>query len=46
MAINIKWDDQSGVNPGWYVSVDINGEFHTDNQKIDFPINVDGYDEN
>ena len=43
--VTYRWDDQSGVEPGWYCqSYDAEGECLADSQKIWWPIEVDDYE--
>ena len=40
-----RWDDQPGVEPGWYCeSYDTDGEMIDDSQKVWWPIDVDNYE--
>ena len=43
--IGLHWDDQAGVEPGWYAEVYTTEGVITDSQKVDFPVDVDGFDE-
>lgn len=41
--VTCRWDDQPGVNPGWYCeSHDADGRVD-DSQKVWFPVSVDDY---
>ena len=44
--ITCRWDDQPGVEPGWYCeSYDDEGELRDDSQKVWFGVQVDEYTE-
>ena len=44
--ISLHWDDQAGVEPGWHAEVHAaDGGTITDSQKVDFPVDVDDFDE-
>ncbi len=44
IRVTYRWDDQCGVEPGWYaMSYDADGE-RDDSQKVWFPVSVDIYD--
>jgi hypothetical protein len=45
MVIRMRWMDNHGLNPGWYVEVYEAGRIITDSQKVSFPIDVDDYEE-
>ncbi len=42
--VTVRWDDQCGVEPGWYCETyDADGDFIDDSQKVWFPVRVDSY---
>lgn len=41
--LRVCWDDQPGVDPGWYVEVRKNGKYFDDSMKVWFGIDVDDY---
>ena len=41
--IIIYWDDQPGVEPGWFVESRKNGEYYDDSQKCWFGLDVDEF---
>lgn len=44
--IDCRWDDQPGVTPGWYCECqDEDGQCVIDSVKVDFPFDVDDYDQ-
>jgi hypothetical protein len=44
--VTYRWDDQPGVDAGWYCqSFDEGNELMDDSQKVWFPVNVDNYGE-
>lgn len=43
--VTYRWDDQAGVEPGWYaMSYDADGRERDDSQKVWFPVSVDLYE--
>jgi hypothetical protein len=43
--VTCRWDDQPGVEAGWYCESWDGCEFIDDSQKIRFPVQVDDYAE-
>ena len=43
--ISLHWDDQAGVEPRGYAEVYTTEGVITDSQKVDFPVDVDGFAE-
>jgi hypothetical protein len=41
--VTCRWDDQPGVQPGWYCETWIGDTLVDDSQKVWFPVNVDDY---
>jgi hypothetical protein len=41
--VTVRWDDQAGVEPGWYCESFVGRELIDDSQKIWFPVQVDNY---
>lgn len=42
--VTYRWDDQPGVEAGWYAESWAGREMLDDSQKVWFPVAVDGYD--
>ena len=42
--VSYRWDDQFGVEPGWFVETWDGCEFADDSQKVWFPVAVDQFD--
>lgn len=42
-TVRVRWDDQAGVEPGWYVDTYGDDGFIDDSQKVWFPVVVDDY---
>lgn len=43
--VTYRWDDQPGVEEGWYCQSFTGGKFMGDSQKVWFPVDVNDYDE-
>ena len=43
--VTYRWDDQPGVEPGWYCESWAGSRMIDDGQKIWFPVSVDEYTE-
>jgi len=44
--VNFWWDNQEGIEPGWYIEVtDSDLNFITDSMKFDFPVDADEFGE-
>ena len=41
--LRVCWDDQPGVDPGWFVEVRKNGKYHDDSMKIWFGVEIDDF---
>ncbi len=41
--VTYRWDDQPGVEPGWYCQSFADDELRDDSQKVWFPVSVDDY---
>lgn len=41
--VTIRWDDQPGVEAGWYCQSFEGDSFRDDSQKVWFPVTVDDY---
>lgn len=44
-AVTVRWDDQAGVEPGWYAESYAGELVAGDSQKIWFPVRVDDFGE-
>ena len=42
--VTVRWDDQAGVEPGWYCESWSGRDMIDDSQKIWFPVVVDSFD--
>jgi hypothetical protein len=41
--VTYRWDDQPGVEAGWYCQSFAGNEFRDDSQKVWFPVSVDDF---
>jgi hypothetical protein len=41
--VTYRWDDQPGVEPGWYCQSFAGDDFRDDSQKVWFSVTVDEY---
>lgn len=43
--VTYRWDDQPGIDAGWYCQSFEGNEYMDDSQKVWFPVSVDDYGE-
>ena len=41
--IRVRWDDQSGVMPGWFAEIIFDDRVVSDSEKVWFPVDLDDF---